>query len=207
MFYGGRRCIRVGTPFGGYAGFETPGILEEVLRVINEQKTSATVSISTRGVRRKDETKAYAPNGGTTNVRFMIIRKADKNTEAAAMPSEELITAMAEYNANLFQAGALLGGDGLQPSSKGARIRFTNGVPTITDGPFSETKELIAGYTLIQVKSREEALEWVKQWPVVDGDGNVELELRQMYELEDSGSSDGIEQPRDLRNQLAGAQS
>ena len=99
-------------------------------------------------------------------MKFMIIRKADKDTEA----------------------GVMLDGMGLQPSAKGARIRFSGGKPTVVDGPFAEAKELIAGFTLIQVKSREEALEWVKRWPPIDAGGKVELELRQIYEAEDFGA-------------------
>jgi hypothetical protein len=136
-------------------------------------------------------------------MRFMIIRKADAETEAGAMASEELIEAMAQYTEEMLNAGVLLGGDGLQPSSKGARIRFENGKPMITDGPFTEAKEMIAGYTLIQVASREEALEWVKRWPAIDGHGNVELELRQVYELSDLGEGEGIEHHARLREQLA----
>jgi PhnB protein len=136
-------------------------------------------------------------------MRFMIIRKADPETEAGAMASEELIEAMAKYNEEMINAGVLLGGDGLQPSSRGARIKFSNGKPVITDGPFTEAKEMIAGYTLIQAASREEALEWVKRWPTLDGHGNVELELRQLYELEELGAGEGIEHHARLREQLA----
>lgn len=122
-------------------------------------------------------------------MRFMIIRKADKNTEAGVMPSEQLIADMMKYNEELVKAGVMLAGEGLHPSSAGARIRFANGKPQITDGPFAETKELIAGFTMIQVRSREEALEWVKRWPAADGDGHVELELRRVFEAEDFGEA------------------
>ena len=137
-------------------------------------------------------------------MRFMIIRKADAETEAGAKASEELIQAMALYNEEMINAGVMVGGDGLHPSSRGARIKFSNGKPIITDGPFTEAQEMIAGYTLIQVASRDEALEWVKRWPVEDGDGNVELELRQLYELEELGEGEGIEHHARLREQLAG---
>jgi hypothetical protein len=120
-------------------------------------------------------------------MRFMIIRKADKATEAGEMPSEELITAMMKYNEEMIQAGVMLAGEGLQPSAKGARIQFSGGKPTVLDGPFAETKELIAGFTMIQVKSKQEALEWVKRWPPLDAGGGVELELRQVFEAEDFG--------------------
>jgi hypothetical protein len=121
-------------------------------------------------------------------MRFMIIRKADKNTEAGALPSEELLAAMGKYNEELVKAGVMLAGEGLQPTSKGARVKFSGGKPKVIDGPFAETKELIAGFTMIQVKSRDEALEWLKRWPALDGDGEVELELRQVFEAEDFGA-------------------
>ena len=120
-------------------------------------------------------------------MRFMIIRKADKATEAGEMPSEELLTAMIKYNEEMIQAGIMVAGEGLQPSAKGARIKFSGGKPTVLDGPFAETKELIAGFTMIQVKSKQEALEWVKRWPPLDANGGVELELRQVFEAEDFG--------------------
>lgn len=118
-------------------------------------------------------------------MRFLIIRKADADTEAGVLPTEELLTAMTQYNEELVKAGVLLAGDGLHPSSKGARITFAGGEPTIVDGPFSETKELIAGFTMIQVRSRDEAIEWVKRWP----EPEVELELRQVFEAADFGEA------------------
>ncbi len=121
-------------------------------------------------------------------MRFMIIRKADPTTEAAVMPSQELLAAMGAYMQEMEKAGVLLGGEGLHPSSRGTRIRFSGGKPTVKDGPFTETKELIAGYTLIQARSREEAVEWARRWPALDGDGNVELEVRQVFEAEDFGA-------------------
>lgn len=120
-------------------------------------------------------------------MRFMIIRKADPQTEAWAKPSMALVDAMMAYNEEMIRAGVMLGGDGLKPSARGARIKFSRGKPKVTDGPFAEAKELVAGYTIIQVASREEALEWVKKWPVEDGDGEVELELRELYEADDFG--------------------
>ena len=120
-------------------------------------------------------------------MRFMIIRKADKETEAWAKPSMALVDAMMAYNEEMIRAGVMLGGDGLKPSARGARIKFSKGKPKITDGPFAEAKELVAGYTIIQVASRDEALAWVKKWPVEDGDGEVELELRELYEADDFG--------------------
>jgi PhnB protein len=131
-------------------------------------------------------------------MRFMIIRKADRNTEAGVMPSEELLAAMGRYNEELVRAGVMLDGAGLQPSAKGARVRFSGGQPTVIDGPFTEAKELIAGYTIIQAKSRQEAIEWVRRWPVLDGDGNVEIEIRQMFELDDFGPSEAVGRMREL---------
>ncbi len=122
-------------------------------------------------------------------MRFMIIRKADTETEAEAMPSTELIEAMTAYNEKLVAAGVMVGGDGLKPSRYGAKISFSNGKPTVIDGPFAEAKELIAGYTVIDVASYEEAIEWVKQWPPEDGNGNVQLELRRVVSMEDFGDA------------------
>lgn len=120
-------------------------------------------------------------------MRFMIIRKADAATESIddAKVSPELMDAMASYNMEMIKAGVFLGGDGLQPSRKGARVKISRegGKPLITDGPFTEVKELIAGFTMIQAASFEEALDWVKRWPKEDGP--VELELRQVYEFDD----------------------
>jgi hypothetical protein len=120
-------------------------------------------------------------------MRFMILRKADENTEAGVMPSETLLAAMGNYMEEMVKAGVLLSGEGLQPTSKGARVRFSGGKPTVLDGPFAETKELIGGFCMIQVKSKEEAIEWVKRWPAIDGDGDVEIEIRQVFEAEDFG--------------------
>jgi hypothetical protein len=120
-------------------------------------------------------------------MRFMIIRKADPQTEAWAKPSEALVKAMMAYNEEMIRAGVMLSGDGLKPSARGARIKFSRGKPRITDGPFAESKELVAGFTIIQVATREEALAWVKRWPVEDGDGEVELELRELFEADDFG--------------------
>jgi len=136
----------------------------------------------------------------------MIIRKADKETEAGKLPNKELISDMLNYNQELAKAGLLLDGMGLKSTSKAVRVKFSGGKPKITDGPFTETKELIAGFTLIQAKSREEALEWVKRWPTSDATGNVELEIRQVYEAEDLGPEFTAalqEQEELLRKQLS----
>ncbi|HET6827464.1 MAG TPA: YciI family protein [Ramlibacter sp.] len=121
-------------------------------------------------------------------MRFMIIVKATPDSEAGRFPenSEQLFAAMADYHEQLVKAGALLDAAGLQPSSKGWRIRYDGGRKTVVDGPFAETKELIAGYTLIQVRSREEALEWSRRFPNPVGEGaRCEIEVRQVYEMED----------------------
>ena len=121
-------------------------------------------------------------------MRFMIIRKADAETEAGVMPSAELVADMMAYNEQMIRAGVMVGGDGLRPSRDGARISFKDGKPSIVDGPFAEAKELIAGYTLIQVRDKAEAMEWVRRWPATDGHGHVQLELRRLYEADDFGA-------------------
>lgn len=121
-------------------------------------------------------------------MRFMIIRKADADTEAGRMPSQALFAAMAQYNEDLAKAGVLLAGEGLHPSARGARIKFSDGRPRVVDGPFPQPETLIAGFTLIQVTSHEEAIEWVKRWPALDGHGEVELELRRVFEADDFGA-------------------
>jgi hypothetical protein len=122
-------------------------------------------------------------------MRFMIIRKGDAETEAGVAPSRELATAMMEYHEEMAQAGMVLGGDGLQPTSKGARIKFSGGKPMVIDGPFAETKEVIAGYTLVQADSLAQVIAWARRWPPLDGHGEVELEIRQVYEIEDFGDA------------------
>jgi hypothetical protein len=121
-------------------------------------------------------------------MRFMIIIKASQDSEAGIMPSTELLTAMGNYNEELAKAGILLAGEGLQPSSKGARVRFAGDKRTVIDGPFAETKELIAGFWLWQVKSKEEAIEWVKRCPNPMPGTEAEIEIRQVFELEDFGA-------------------
>jgi len=118
-------------------------------------------------------------------MRFMILVKASKESEAGVLPSRELLAAMGKFNEELVKAGVMLAGEGLQASSKGARVKFSaNGKPSVLDGPFAETKELVAGFWLWQVKSREEAIEWVKRAPMLPGD---ELEIRQVFEVDDFG--------------------
>ena len=117
-------------------------------------------------------------------MRFMVIVKASKESEAGVMPGEKILTAMAKYNGELNKAGILLAGEGLHPSSKGARVRFSGNKRTVTDGPFAETKELVAGFWLWKVKSKEEAIEWLKRAPF---DEETEVEIRQVFEAEEFG--------------------
>jgi hypothetical protein len=117
-------------------------------------------------------------------MRFMILVKANEDSEAGVMPSQELLTAMGKYNDELVKAGVMLAGEGLEASSKGARVRFSQGKRTVIDGPFSETKELVAGFWMIQVKSQAEAIEWVKRVPFED---DAEIEIRRVLEAEDFG--------------------
>jgi hypothetical protein len=121
-------------------------------------------------------------------MRFMIIIKASQDSEAGIMPGTELLTAMGNYNEELAKAGILLAGEGLHPSSKGARVRFVGDKRTVIDGPFAETKELIAGFWLWQVKSKEEAIEWVKRCPNPMPGTDAEIEIRQVFEMEDFGT-------------------
>src|SRR5688572_12790602 len=117
----------------------------------------------------------------------MIITKGGAETEAAALPSREVAHQMMDYDEEMGRHLKILGGDGLHPTSKGAKVKFSGGKPLVVDGPFAETKELIAGYTMVEAPSLEAVLEWAKKWPCLDADGNVELEIRQIYELEDFG--------------------
>jgi len=120
-------------------------------------------------------------------MRFMILVKANKDSEAGVLPDEKLLTEMTKYNEELVKAGVLLAGEGLQPSSKGARVRFSGSKRAVIDGPFSETKELVAGFWLIQAKSRDEAIEWVKRAPNPFPGTESEIEIRQVFEAADFG--------------------
>jgi hypothetical protein len=136
-------------------------------------------------------------------MRFMMIVKASKDSEAGVMPSEELLSAMGKYNEELMEAGVLLDAAGLQASSKGARVKFSGGKRTVIDGPFREAKELIAGYWSIQVKSRQEAIEWAKRAPNPQGpDKEGEIELRQFFEMEDFAPSEAVDRARELGKEL-----
>lgn len=130
-------------------------------------------------------------------MRFMVIVKATKDSEAGKMPSEELLAAMGNFNEELVKAGVMLSGDGLQPSSKGARVRFTGDKRTIIDGPFAETKELVAGFWMWKCKSLAEAIDWVKRCPHPHPGNECEIEIRQVFEMEDFGD----EMTSELREQ------
>jgi hypothetical protein len=139
-------------------------------------------------------------------MRFMVMVKANEDTEAGVMPSEEELAAMGAFNEQLVQAGIMLAGDGLHPSSRGARVHFSGDKRTVVDGPFTEAKELIAGYWIIEVKSLEEAVEWVKRVPNPTG-AESQIEIRQVFEAEDFGMSDELlEQNLRLREQAAAGQ-
>jgi hypothetical protein len=137
-------------------------------------------------------------------MRFMMIVKANRDSEAGKMPSEELLTAMGKYNEELMKAGVLVDLSGLQPSSKGARIKFSKGEKTVIDGPFAETKELIGGYWIINVKSRQEAIDWAKRAPAPIGEKeDGEIELRQFYEMEDFIPSESVDRAKEFEKELA----
>ena len=141
--------------------------------------------------------------------RFMVLVPATEESEAGVLPGEDILAAMTEYNEELVKAGVMLDGSGLQPTSKGARVRFSGGKATVIDGPFTEAKELIAGYWLLQAKSREEVVEWIKRAPFAEftkQGGEVELEIRQLYELDDFGESEAIERARELEKKLGRSQ-
>ncbi|MGH9361007.1 MAG: YciI family protein [Thermoanaerobaculia bacterium] len=132
-------------------------------------------------------------------MRFMILVKGNKNTEAGVMPEESLFAAMADYHEELAKAGVLLDASGLQPSAQGWRVRYSGEKRSVIDGPFTEAKELVAGYTLIEVKSREEAIEWTRRFPNPAVDGKeAEIEVRQLYELDDFAPSEAIERFREM---------
>jgi hypothetical protein len=131
-------------------------------------------------------------------MRFIVMVKASKDSEAGKMPSEELLGAMAKFNEELVKAGVMLDGNGLQPSSKGARIRFSGNKRSVVDGPFAETKELVAGYWIIQAKNLAEAVEWMKRCPNPHYDDG-EIEIRQLFELEDFGESPAVDHHRELQ--------
>jgi len=132
-------------------------------------------------------------------MQFMVIRKADAETEAGVMPTAQIIDDMTSYNEKLVKSGAMKSGSGLMPSAKGARVSFSNGKPTVVDGPFAEAKELVAGYSIIEAGSLAEVIEMVKDWPASDGHGNAQIEIRQVITAADLGFS---EEQQDRYNRL-----
>ena len=135
-------------------------------------------------------------------MRFMLIVKASKDSEAGVMPSNELIAAMTKFNEEMVNAGILMDGAGLQPSSKGARVKFTGNKVGVVDGPFAETKELIAGYWIINVKSRQEAIDWAKRSPNPQDSGDGEIEVRPFYELADFPPREAVDEARELEKKF-----
>jgi hypothetical protein len=134
-------------------------------------------------------------------MRFIVMVKATKDSEAGKLPSEELLAAMAKFNEEMVKAGVMLDGNGLQPSAKGARVKFSGDKRTVIDGPFAETKELVAGYWILQCKSLAEAIEWIKRCPNPHADDG-EIEIRPLFELEDFGASEAVEHHRRLAEQM-----
>jgi len=132
-------------------------------------------------------------------MRFMLIVKASKESEAGVLPTAKELAEMGKFNEQMVKNGMMLAGEGLQASSKGARVTFKGGKPTVVDGPFAETKELVAGFWLIQAKSKEEAVEWARRVPFVDG----QVEVRQVFELEDFGQNEGVEIHKQIRDELS----
>jgi hypothetical protein len=170
------------------------------------------VSISILGIRRLNEGQAVWQGPKTLSsdvnskekvMRFMMIVKASRDSEAGIMPTEQMLATMGKFNDELVRAGVMVDGSGLQPSSKGFRVMFSGGKRNIVDGPFTESKELIAGYWIINVKSREEALHWAKKVPAPQERGEGEIEVRQFFELEDFAPSPAIEQHREIARKLA----
>jgi len=131
-------------------------------------------------------------------MKYMMMRKADKDTERGVLPTQEILQAMADYNERMMQAGVYVSGNGLRPTSEGCRIEFQNGEPRVTTGPFDQTAELLAGYSILDVNSLEEAIAWAKQWPREDADGNTTLELRRYFTMEDFNPGAGLDKHKAL---------
>jgi hypothetical protein len=132
-------------------------------------------------------------------MRFMLIVKGDSRSEAGILPTEQELADMGRFNEQMVKAGVMLAGDGLQATSKGAKVRFSGGKPAVIDGPFTEAKEIVAGYWIIQARSKDEAIEWSRRAPFVDG----EIEVRQVFELEDFGQSEAIRHHERIREELS----
>jgi hypothetical protein len=159
------------------------------------------MSIARRLVRRPDRAAIQPLVPRRPDMRFMMIIKSNEQSEAGILPDEKNLAAMAKYNQQLVDAGVLLDGSGLQASSKGARVKFSGGKPTVVDGPFAETKELIAGFWIISVKSKEEAIEWARRVPFnaeVGHGGEGEIEVRQMFDMEDFEPGPAVEHHKQI---------
>ena len=184
----GRTGMNHGIPSArGFADYHHAKILPIPLRGIRRFVAISLAALSIKPMAIRLDSESLKTNEDKT-MRFMILVKASPDSEAGVMPSEELMTAMGNFNEELAKAGILIECDGLQPSSKGARVRFSGDQRTVIDGPFAETKELIAGYWLWQVKSKEEAIEWVKRCPNPMPGTEAEIEIRQVFEAEDFGA-------------------
>src|SRR5213595_1750235 len=154
------------------------------VRRLSEERRREKASSKSVKQNRQAKSSRKTLNGSETTMRFMVIVKANKDSEAGVLPDKQILEAMGKFNDELVKAGVMLAGEGLQASSKGVRVRFSGKQRIVRDGPFTETKELIAGFWLWQVRSKEEAIEWLKRAPF---DGGTEVEIRQVFEAEDFG--------------------
>jgi len=180
------------TPSGGVGEIEVRQVFEVEDFPVNENESGwREKEIAARAEYEATSTAdaANARTGqGLGKRQFVIFRMADKDTEAGVMPSEELLAAMGAYNEEMMKAGVMITGEGLQPSSKGAKVTYSGGKRAVIDGPFTEAKELIAGFSVIRANSKEEALDWVKRWPAEDARGELELRLREVFMSEEFGA-------------------
>jgi hypothetical protein len=201
-----KRCFRTVDEIAGPVGGDTGEI--EVRQLFELEDFPVQESESGWREFEADQRQASVPQVRPGNKQFMVFVMADKDTEAGILPSEELLAGMGAYNEKLIREGVMLSGEGLQPSSKGAKVRYSKGKISVIDGPFTEAKELIAGYSVIQAKSLPEAIEWVKQWPREDTKGERELRVRQVAGLEDFADlpAELKEQEQRQRAQSAAAQ-
>jgi hypothetical protein len=200
-----KRCFRtvdeIAGPVGGDAGeIEVRQIFELEDFPVNEEESGWREAEA-------EQRQAGVPQLKPGYKLFMVMRMADKESEAGVVPSEGLLTAMGAYNEQFAREGLMLAGEGLQPSSKGAKVRYSKGKITVIDGPFTEAKELIAGFSVIQARSLAEVIEWMKQWPAEDGHGEVELRIRQVFGADDFDLPQGLkEQEERQRAQVAAQQ-
>jgi hypothetical protein len=209
VLHAGRAERRVGAP----ARVESPQPFDGALALRLVRKRRSKVPFSNLTREQRDRPCRSGPRSfvvvvegsttqGDTTMRVMVIVKANKDSEAGVLPSEKVLAEMGKFNEELVKAGVMLAGEGLQASSKGARIRFSKGAKTVIDGPFAETKELVAGFWLWQVKSMQEAIDWLKRAPFED----TEVEIRQVFETEDFAPSDPsgklMKKEEELRKQI-----